>query len=117
MGAYFVGSEIHGPPRRAWVSPTRHGVFGENIDASVIRTEMSQINRIFGEAESSSSDIGSSQSLEGSEQNLFSTSWIPNSRIPRNGEKGTDAWESLPDYYDLGFENNGKISPGYYGVQ
>ena len=75
----------------------------------MIRTEMSQINRIFGETSSSSSEIGSSQSLEGSEQNLFSSSWIPNSRVQRNGEKGTDAWESLPDYHDLGFQNNGKI--------
>ena len=71
---------------------------------------MSQINRIFGETSSSSSEIGSSQSLEGSEQNLFSASWIPNSRVQRNGEKGNDAWESLPDYYDLGFQNNGKIT-------
>ena len=74
----------------------------------MVRTEMGQINRIFGETSSSGSDIGSSQSLEGSEQNLFDASWIPNSRIPRNGEKGTDAWESLPDYCDLGFQNNGE---------
>ena len=67
---------------------------------------MSQINQIFGESRlsSSTSEIGSSRSLEGSEQNLFSASWIPNSRT-----KIGDAWESLPDYYDLGFVDNGKI--------
>jgi len=90
-------------------------VVGEEIERRLdqsrrLRTEMSQINRIFGESSSSSSEIGSSQSLEGSEQNLFSASWIPNSRVQRNGEKGNDAWESLPDYYDLGFQNNGKIT-------
>ena len=84
------------------------GLCGSETLKPMIRTEMGQINRIFGETSSSGSDIGSSQSLEGSEQNLFDSSWIPNSRIPRNGEKGTDAWESLPDYYDLGFQNNGE---------
>ena len=89
---------------------TLESFFNQKFFTPKIRTEMSQINRIFGESSSSSSEIGSSQSLEGSEQNLFSASWIPNSRVQRNGEKGNDAWESLPDYYDLGFQNNGKIT-------
>ena len=101
--------QILGSLSRLYQVATLEPFFNRKFFTPKIRTEMSQINRIFGESSSSSSEIGSSQSLEGSEQNLFSASWIPNSRVQRNGEKGNDAWESLPDYYDLGFQNNGKI--------